>query len=96
VPELGEGPCTVGQVGVAADGTETPAPAIYLQLTDGQNRWNGVKWFFAADSSKREILAVALMARSLNRSVTAEVDAPNVNPDGSQGPLTVCHRLYLD
>lgn len=25
--ELGQGPCTVGQVGVAADGTETPPPA---------------------------------------------------------------------
>jgi hypothetical protein len=42
------------------------------------------------------MLAIALMARSLNRSVTAEVDAPNVNPDKSQGPLTMCHRLYLE
>ena len=61
-----------------------------------QNRWNGAMAFYAADSSKREMLAVALMARSLNRPVTAEVDAPNVNPDGSQGPLTMYHRLYLE
>jgi hypothetical protein len=91
--ELGLRTCTVGAVGPASDANETSAPVIYVQLTDEANAWPVKQWFDADDVAKREILAIALMARSLNRPVSAEVDAPN--PPGPGQKYTAIHRTYL-
>jgi hypothetical protein len=88
---LPQRPCTVGGVGPASDANETSPPVIYVQLTDAANAWPANQWFYAADVAKREILAVALTARSLNLPVTVSVEAPN--PSGS--PYTPIYRMYL-
>jgi hypothetical protein len=82
--------CTVGWVGPAADGSETPDPVIYINLTDTAGGFKEF-WFFAADNAKTEMLAVALMARALGRPVQAAVDVPN--PGGT--PYTQIYRLYV-
>jgi hypothetical protein len=49
------------------------------------------QWFFAADNAKAEMLAVALMARSLNRPVSVNLNPPN--PGGN--PYSQINRLYM-
>jgi hypothetical protein len=83
--------CTVDQVGPASNGTETAVPVIYIMLTDDGNAFNN-QWFYAAQDGKNEMLAVALMARSLGRQVSASIDLPN--PAGV--PYTAIYRLYLN
>lgn len=82
--------CRVNRVGPAADGTDTPGPVIYINLTDQAGAFTG-QWFFAAANSRNEMLAVALAAISLGKTVNANVDPPK--PGGS--PYTQCNRLYL-
>jgi hypothetical protein len=82
--------CTVNEVGPASDGTETAQPVIYVNLTDVSGSFTG-QWFFAAENSRTEMLAVALSAISLGKQVTAALDAPNAG--GS--PYTQCYRMYV-
>lgn len=82
--------CTVNRAGPAANGTETSAPVIYLDLTDKGGKFSG-QWFYAAASSKNEMLAVALSAISLGKAVSAYLDPPAT----SGSPYTQCYRFYL-
>lgn len=84
--------CTVGWVGAAADSTDGPNPVIYIGLTDTANSPSfSDQWFYAADNAKTEMLAVALMARAIGRTVSASLDAPNAVGT----PYTQLHRLYM-
>jgi hypothetical protein len=94
--EVGGRICNVGNLGPAADANETSLPVIYVQLTDVGTppAWSTQgQWFYAADVAKREILAVALMARSLNRQVSVEVELPITA--NNQAPYTAIYRMYL-
>lgn len=83
--------CRVHNVGPASDGTETPDPAIYINLTDTAGSFSG-QWFFAANNSKSQMLAVALSAISLQATVGVAANSPNP----SNSPFTEITRLYLN
>jgi len=83
--------CKVNNAGPAADGTETVAPTVYINLTDNAGSFGG-QWFFAANNSKSQMLAVALTAISLQTTVGCVLDPPNPNNQ----PFTQIHRLYLN
>jgi hypothetical protein len=82
--------CSVGWVGPAEDSNYTPPVGVFIILNASDGTFNN-QWFYAADGMQREMLAVALMARSLNRDVAAWVDAPNT----SGSPYTAIHNLYM-
>ena len=79
--------CTVNEIGPAADGTETPPPVIYINLTDTGGSFVN-QWFHAAEDSKARMLSVGLAAISTNRQVEVAIDAPNV-------PYSRVRRMYL-
>ena len=76
--------------GPAADGNQTTNPVIYIGLTDLGGKFTG-QWFFAAKNSKAEMLAGALSAISLGKTVPVVLDPPDVN--GS--PYTQYYRFYI-
>jgi hypothetical protein len=82
--------CTVNEIGPAADGTETSDPVVYVNLTDTQGSFAG-QWFYAADGSQSQMLAVGLTAMNTNRQVEVAADPPNAG--GS--PYTSVSRMYL-
>ena len=47
--------CIVNEVGPAADGTETSAPVIYINLTDTGGSFAN-QWFYAAEGSQAQML----------------------------------------
>jgi hypothetical protein len=79
--------CTVNGIGPAADGTETPDPVIYINLTDTGGSFAN-QWFHAAENSKSQMLSVGLAAMSTNSQVEVAVDTPNV-------PYSSVRRMYL-
>ena len=79
--------CTVNEIGPAADGTETPPPVIYINLTDTGGSFVN-QWFHAPEDSKAQMLSVGLAAISTNRQVEVAIDAPNV-------PYSRVRRMYL-
>jgi hypothetical protein len=79
--------CTVNEIGPAANGTETSAPVIYINLTDTGGSFVN-RWFYAAERSKEQMLSVGLAALSANKLVEAAIDAPNV-------PYSSVSRMYL-
>ena len=79
--------CTVNEIGPAANGTETPAPVIYINLTDNGGSFVN-QWFHAAERSKAQMLSVGLAAISTNKPVEVAIDAPNV-------PYSSVSRMYL-
>jgi hypothetical protein len=79
--------CTVNEIGPAADGTETPDPVIYMNLTDTGGSFAN-QWFHAAEASKAQMLSVGLAAMSTNRQVEVAIDTPNV-------PYSSVTRMYL-
>jgi hypothetical protein len=79
--------CTVNEIGPAADGTETPTPVIYVNLTDTGGSFVN-QWFHAAERSKAQMLSVGLAAMSTNRQVEVAIDTPNV-------PYSSITRMYL-
>ena len=79
--------CTVNEIGPAADGTETPPPVIYMNLTDTGGSFAN-RWFHAAERSKAQMLSVGLAAMSTNRPVEAAIDTPDV-------PYSSVRRMYL-
>ena len=85
--------CTVNQVGPAADGAgaETAIPVIYVNLSDSSDSFSSC-WFFAAEQSRREMLAVALAALNTGRTVSVCVQTPNPGND----PYTPCYRMYVN
>jgi hypothetical protein len=83
--------CKVNNAGPAADGTETAAPTLYINLTESSGKFSG-QWFFAASNAKSEMLAVALAAISLQTTVGCILDPPNAN----NTPFTQIYRLYLN
>jgi len=82
--------CTVKLAGASVEGAETPAPQIYLNLTDLGGSFAGT-WFFTADKAKREMLAVALAAVSNQCQVSAFLDPPNAG----NNPLTQCYTIHI-
>jgi hypothetical protein len=82
--------CTVNRAGPAADATEYPPPVIYINLTDQAGSFGG-QWFFAASNAKNEMLAVALSAISLGKTVNASLDPPVAGGT----PYTECYRFYI-
>lgn len=83
--------CTVNQAGPVSNAPETQSPTIYLELTDLGATFDHT-WFFAANSAKREMLAVALAAISTQSQVRAEVDIPTGQ---DTHPHPQCYRLYI-
>jgi hypothetical protein len=83
--------CTVNNAGPAANGAEAPSPpgpVVYINLTDEGGAFQG-RWFYAADNTKSEMLAVALTAMSLQATVLAFiVDPPN--------EFTQIYRFYVN
>lgn len=82
--------CMVQEVGPASDGGETAAPVIYINLTDVAGGFEGY-WFFAAENSRNEMLAVALSAMSTGRQVTVAADEPVPN----NTTYTQIYRFYI-
>jgi hypothetical protein len=83
--------CKVNLAGPASDGTETPKPTVYINLTDTAGSFTG-QWFYAANNCKSQMLAVALTAISLQTTVGCVLDPPNPN----NTPFTLIERLYLN
>ena len=79
--------CTVNEIGPAADGSETPDPVIYMNLTDTGGSFKN-QWFYAAERSKAQMLSVGLAAVSANKQVEVAIDTPNV-------PYSSVTRMYL-
>jgi hypothetical protein len=82
--------CTVNEIGPAADGTETPDPVVYINLTDTQGSFTN-QWFYAAEGSQNQMLAVGLTAMNTNRQVEVAADPPNAG----NTPYTSVSRMYL-
>jgi hypothetical protein len=82
--------CVVNRAGPASDGTETPTPVIYINLTDQAGSFAN-QWFYTAPNARNEMLAVALSAISLGKTVTTALDPPSAG--GS--PYTQVYRLYI-
>lgn len=75
--------CTVNQVGPASDGTETPAPVVYINLTDTAGSFED-SWFYAADGIQQQLLDVGIAAITQGKDVAVEAAAPE--PGNSQFP----------
>jgi len=86
---VGEYVCTVNQVGPASDGTETPPPVVYINLTDTGGAFENF-WFFAADGSQQQLLEVGTSAIAQGRDVAVSAFGPN--PGNS--PYTAVIRFF--
>ena len=82
--------CHVNQVGPASDATDTPAPVIYINLTDVAGSFTDT-WFFIENGVQDQALAVAIAAMDNNKQVAAGMDPPNAG----NNPFTGISRLYL-
>jgi hypothetical protein len=82
--------CIVNEIGPAADGTETSDPVVYVKLTDTQGSFTN-QWFYAAEGSQNQMLAVGLTAMNTNRQVEVAADPPNAGGV----PYTGVTRMYL-
>jgi hypothetical protein len=82
--------CTVNEIGPASDGTETPAPVVYINLTDTAGSF-GPAWFFAGAGAQNQMLSVGVAA--INSSKHVEVAA--VAPNSGNNPSTEVRRMYL-
>jgi hypothetical protein len=83
--------CTVNNAGPAADAAEAPSPpgpVVYINLTDEGGVFAN-RWFYAADNTKSEMLAVALTAISLQATVQVATADP---PD----EFTQIYRFYIN
>jgi hypothetical protein len=82
--------CAVNEAGPAADGAETSDPVVYINLTDTLGGFTN-QWFYAAEGSQNQMLAVALAAMNTDRQVEVAVDSPNAGGV----PYTKVTRMYL-
>ncbi len=84
--------CKVNEVGPASDGTETPAPVVYVSLTDtGSPPAFTSTWFYAASGIQEQVLAVAIAAINSNLNVEAGTTAPVAG----NNPFTDIQNFYL-
>jgi hypothetical protein len=81
--------CTVNQVGPASDGTETPAPVVYVNLTDTGGAFENF-WFYAANGIQRQVLEVGTSAIAEGKYVAVGAFEPN--PGNS--PYTEVRRIF--
>ena len=82
--------CTVNEVGPAIDATDTPAPVIYLNLTDQGASFTNT-WFYAGSGGQTQMLAVGIAAVNGNKSVEVAADAHHAG----NSPFTAISRMYL-
>ncbi len=73
--------CKVNEVGPASDGTETPAPVVYISLTDTAGAFANT-WFYAANGIKQQLLDVGIAAikNAQHVEVAATAPLPGKNP----------------
>jgi hypothetical protein len=69
--------CIVNEVGPAADGTETTAPVIYINLTDTAGSFTNT-WFYAAQGIQEQALDVGVSAIEGPYQVEVVATAPNI------------------
>jgi hypothetical protein len=81
--------CTVNQVGPASDGSETPAPVVYINLTDTGGAFENF-WFFAANGIQQQLLDVGISAIADGKDVAVGAFEPN--PGNS--PYTQVSRIF--
>jgi hypothetical protein len=81
--------CTVNEVGPAADGTETPEPVMYINLSDYQNTFSNT-WFYAADGMQDDLLSVGISAITGQKYVEVAASPPNAG----NNPYTEITRIY--
>ena len=82
--------CTVNEIGPASDGTETPVPVVYINLTDVAGSF-GPTWFYAGAGAQNQMLSVGVAAISANKHVEVGGAAPN----NGNNPYTEVSRMYL-
>lgn len=82
--------CVVNEIGAATDGTETPAPVLYVNLTDAAGSFKNT-WFYVANGGQNQMLAVGIAAINNNKKV--EVAA--TGPVAGNSPYTSITRMYL-
>jgi hypothetical protein len=82
--------CTVNEIGPASDGSETPVPVVYINLTDAAGSF-GPTWFYAGAGAQTQMLSVGVAA--INSSKHVEVAA--VAPNNGNNPYTEVSRIYL-
>jgi hypothetical protein len=83
--------CTVNAVGPASDATDTPAPVIYIQLTDTAGDFPANTWFYIANGIQNEALDVAIAAMNSQKHVSVGA----VPPLPENKTFTEISRLYL-
>lgn len=81
--------CTVNQVGPASDGTETPAPVVYINLTETGGAFEN-SWFYAADGIQQQVLEVGTAAIAQGRDVAVAA----VEPNATNTPFTQVSRIF--
>jgi hypothetical protein len=82
--------CTVNEAGPASDGTETPPPVVYINLTDTAGSFEKT-WFYAANGIQELALEVAIAA--INGQKHVEVGA--TPPVSGDNPFTDIQSFYL-
>lgn len=82
--------CTVNEIGPASDGTETPAPVVYINLTDLGGSF-GPTWFYAGNGAQNQMLSIGVAAITANKKVEVGAIAPN----SGNNPSTEISRIYL-
>jgi hypothetical protein len=81
--------CTVNAVGPASDASDTPAPVIYINLTDTSGDFVDT-WFYAANGIQQQLLDVGIAAITDGKDVEVEANGPL---PGNQ-PFTEVSRIY--
>lgn len=81
--------CTVNQVGPASDGSETPAPVVYIDLTDTGGAFENF-WFYAANGIQQQLLDVGISAISYGKDVAVGA----LEPHPGNNPYTEVSRIF--
>jgi hypothetical protein len=81
--------CKVNEVGPAGDGTETPAPVVYINVTDTGGAFANT-WFYAANGIKQQLLDVGIAAIINCQYVEVAATAPAAG----NNPFTEVSRAY--
>ena len=81
--------CTVNQVGPASDGSETPAPVVYINLTDTAGAFENF-WFYAANGVQQQLLDVGISAIAQGKDVAVGA----LEPYPGNNPYTEVSRIF--
>ena len=81
--------CTVNQVGPASDGSETPAPVVYINLTDTAGAFENY-WFYAANGIQQQLLDVGISAIASGKDVAVGA----IEPNPGNNPWTEVNRIF--